>query len=119
MTPRELCDRVEWLHNRHEHIGLDESERRELREAAIALARAYLVLEQEREAAYRAGAEAERERADRLRGFAESALTLARDAHTHLMEERPEDCARMLHRAIQALAAALRSPSDAGERGGE
>lgn len=41
---------------------------------------------------------------DRLSGYVSASLTLARDAHTHLMEERPEEAARTIYRIIAAQA---------------
>lgn len=44
---------------------------------------------------------------DRLSGYVSASLTLARDAHRHLLEERPEEAARTIYRVIDALAGAL------------
>lgn len=44
---------------------------------------------------------------DRLAGYVRAARQLSRDAHTNLLEERPEEAARTIFRAICALASAV------------
>lgn len=49
---------------------------------------------------------------DRLAGYVRAALPLARDAHKHLLEERPEEAARAIFRVICALASAVEEGAD-------
>lgn len=49
---------------------------------------------------------------DRLAGYVRAARQLSRDAHTHLLEERPEEAARTIFRVICALASAEKEGDD-------
>jgi outer membrane murein-binding lipoprotein Lpp len=49
---------------------------------------------------------------DRLTGYVRAARQLSRDAHTHLLEERPEETARAIYRVICALASAEKEGDD-------
>ncbi len=49
---------------------------------------------------------------DRLAGYVRAARRLSRDAHTHLLEERPEETAHAIYRVIHALASAAKEGDD-------
>jgi hypothetical protein len=49
---------------------------------------------------------------ERLTGYVRAALPLSRDAHTHLLEERPEETAQAIYRVICALASAEKEGDD-------
>jgi hypothetical protein len=49
---------------------------------------------------------------DRIAGYVRAARRLSRDAHTHLLEERPEETARAIYRVICALASAEKEGDD-------
>jgi hypothetical protein len=49
---------------------------------------------------------------DRLAGYVRAARRLSRDAHTHLLEDRPEETAQAIYRVICALASAEKEGDD-------